>query len=381
MTYEEMRGIDDMLLVHSFTPAASFKSEEAQDFQHSNSIPIDDSSRSILRKCLLGCHKIFKDFHRDLKLIAPNLCVVKIENSQEEQSVNLAVVMETSKTKLDINIWTQISELIEDYENNRLKEVKFRLADYICVEEIYKKLLRDLKNLSSLPNSGNHKKIKESINSLYIHLIENRFVEFYGYSLAVDLFRDFIRLKNIDYFKRFAFMLTGLLHISISKTKVSLLEIFYKFDEIYFEDLNKQLTKMNAMAIKVDDQNFDIVCTSKLLNIYKGKLFKALKTYEKSNVNDECDQENFVEKYEEILKWNALVREFVNMYLSNFSVEKIDNMPFARDEKESKNISYNPGLLDVYWLSARSVKMLGLKQEVESFKQKISGLYLMTKNF
>jgi hypothetical protein len=380
VTYDEIKGINDMILVHSFTPASSFKSEEAQEFQHSNSIPIDDSSRSILKNCLLGCQKIFQDFHKDLKLIAPNLCVVKIENTQEEQSINLAVVMETSKTKLEINIWTKISELIEDYENNRLKEVKFLLADYICVEEIYRKLIRDLKNLSSLSNSGNHKSIKESINSLYIHLIENRYVEFYGYSFAVDLFRDFIRSKNIEYFKRFAFVLAGLLHISISKTKVSLLEIFYKFDEIYFEDLNKQLTKMNAMAIKVDDNNFDIVCTSKLLNIYKGRLFKVLKMYEKSNLNDECDQENFVEKYEEILKWNALVREFVNMYLSNFSVEKIDNMPFARDEKESENISYNPGLLDVNWLSARSVKVLGLKQEVDSFKQKISGLYLMMKS-
>ena len=379
LVFDELKNLNDFIMQSSFTPISEFKSEDANEFQSGNSIPIEDLNRSILKKCLIGCHKIFQDFNKDLKNIDSNLCLVRVEsNGQEEARTNFAVVFESSKTKLELNLWTQISELIQDYENDRLKESSFKLPDYVRVEDIYMKVIRDLTKLDS---SSNKEKFNQCTNSIYIHLIENRLIEFYGYVQAVDLFEEFIKLKNTNYFKSFTYMLTGLLHVSVSKLQVPLLEIFYKFNGVYFEDLNEQLKKLNANAIITDDRTIDIVCKSNLLNSYKGKLFKILRLYEKSIYRDVDDQENLGEKYENALKWNALVREFLNLYLSNFSINKIENMPFERDDEESKNFSYDQNLLDVHWLSLRSVKILGLKKEVDSFKQKITDLYFITKKF
>lgn len=102
-------------------------------------------------------------------------------------------------------------------------------------------------------------------------------------------------------------------------------------------------------------------------------MFKILRSYEKSTNRDDGN-DNIGEKYENIVKWNALVKEFFNLYLSNFSECKIDTMPFAREDEESKNFSYDQNLLDVSWISSKSVKILGLKREVDNFRQKINDL-------
>ena len=373
LVYGELKNINDFIFQSSFTPISAFKSEDSNEFKYENSIPIEDTNRSVLKKCLLGCHKIFQDFNRDLKQIASNLCLTMVENNSQEDEVrtNVVVVLESSKTKMELNVWTGVCELIEDYENIRLKESTFKLPDYSCVETIYMKVIRDL---TKLENSLSKKEIlRQLIDSIYIHMIENRFIEFYGYTRAVDAFEEFIKLRNVVYFKSFTYLLTGLLRVSVRKRTNNLLEIFYKFDGIYFEDFNEQLKKVNASAILTDNNMVDIICKSNLLNSYKGNLFKILRSYEKSTNRDDGN-DNIGEKYENIVKWNALVKEFLNLYLSNFSECKIDNMPFAREDEESKNFSYDQNLLDVSWISSKSVKILGLKREVDNFRQKINDL-------
>ena len=372
MTYEELQNLDDIILQSSFTSLTEFKSEQSSEVNHNNTIPLDDLGQSILKKCILGCNQIFHDFNKELKNISPNLCVIRIEDTDNNGiSDNLAVVFGTSKDNFELNLWNKVTKLIEDYENSRLKLSKFKISEIFKIEEIYMKIIEKLLNLESLKNTGKFANFNHFIKTIYIHLIENRLIEFYGYANAVDTFEAFIKHKNIEHFKRFTYMAQGLLDFSIKlKKSNALLEIFYKFNDFFFKDINEQLKQIQAKAIKHGD-SIQIVCTDKKLITYRGNFFKSLRDYEKSTFTNKS-QEGICQNYEEILKWNGLAKEFLKMYLLNFSCNVIERMPFSRQDKNSKDIKFDQNLLDITWLTDRSVRLLGIKTEVVSFEEKMS---------
>ena len=378
MTYEELSSLKELILYSSFTPLSQFKTETSKTINLDKVIPIDASDQRLLCKCLFRCHQIFTDFSSDLKAISPDLSLIKLKDDDDDEDDNdsenqkddvMAIVLESTQGNMNI-LESQVAALIEDYEEKRLKLAKFKLPPLLAIKEVYMQLVQDLSKLDTSVSALNTHLTQNLISSfksikvIFVHLIENQFLEFYGCSQAVDQYEVYIQEKNEHALKKFSHRINFLLDVTLKVKKNNLLEVLFKFDDIYYDDLNRQLEKLDAFARRESDRIM-LVCKSKTLLRYRAEFMKKLRKTPK-----EADATLF-SKYEEILRWNTLANEFLSMYLDNFSKEKIVKMPFSRSDAKSKSFVYDENSLEVTWLTETSIQLIGLKTQVDAFKQQI----------
>jgi hypothetical protein len=127
-----------------------------------------------------------------------------------------------------------------------------------------------------------------------------------------------------------------------SKPKIAL---FFKFDDLYFNDFNSKVAALGAQAIKLKDQKMKIKFIS--LN----------------------NQPNAMKKKH----WKNSIQQFLSDYLSHFSTQVL-SLPFKRDDPQTANIMYDKNTLEVAWCSQTELHIFGLKSEIENFKQRIFNL-------
>ena len=316
-------------------------------------IIINDAAEGrLLSRCLIECHKVYLDFKKGLNEISPDISLALIKNEDEEKNERVFVVTARPNTQ---EIKNKINKLIIDYEYGYLKQSSFDLGENLKHKEIFNDLLIDLKA----------KKGVEDLNKILLDLYaSNRVVcaliydktkfEVYGYTKAVENVEDYIKQVSNKVVLRFCNELRKRLDFKVKYKKKYNLDVKYatfnRFDGIYFDDLNRQLKKLDAKAVKLNgDKAIEFSCTNDELRNFDRKTFDQL---------------------EEISKWKSRVEEFLKLYVNNFDFEIIQT-PFSRNDEKAKNFLYDRNSLDIVWATDDKLEVFGLKTEIYKLKQTI----------
>lgn len=288
----------------------------------------------ILKKSIQSCCKIYLDFKEDLKSIDYDLI---------ESNSDLFII-----SKSDNNNIIQINKLLNEYETKKVKEEFIKLDQILQSNAI---LLETVNNENSL---NEIRKIMtvfyKSDQVIHVQLNDNNEFQLYGYSKAVDGFKDYLKLKIDKAINKILKQNQAKLEFTLKISDELKTALFSKFNGIYLSDLIKRLEELNAFAINLDsNSSFQIGC-----------LDKSLK---KKNLN-------MINKVNE---WRDRVDHFLKIYFdkAQFVYDTIQ-IPFYKYDSLASQFLYDKNSLDIKWIDENTIDVFGLKTEIENLKIRIN---------
>jgi hypothetical protein len=303
------------------------------------------STRSILK-----CNQIFKDFNKDLEHISPNISL-RLNDSK------VIVTFDDGKKEL---LERKINDLCSVYDTEKLSALNISIQ-FINHKKIYEIFFKNLITINS--NAEINRKFQNlhgSNKCVQINLIENNsIIEIYGYKKAVTLCEFFVRRCFGKSGLELKKILKKCLDIKYDNKINPLVDVFNKFDNnIFLSILNKSLLQLNAIAI-LSDWNKTIKIESFNdfdLNIGKNRIVK------RHLFSMLCPIGN------DIFTWSDNVNKCIKSFLSNFALVTL-KIPFKPTDQETSHILYDKNRLDIVWLNENTIRILGIKTEIENFKK------------
>ena len=127
---------------------------------------------------------------------------------------------------------------------------------------------------------------------------------------------------------------TSVSKLTLTTKRYPKLKLFFMFKDLYFNDLNEQLMRE-----------------------------KLVESIVRSNLDESLVFRNCAESSES-------VRKFVELYMEKFVYEVVE-VPFEHGDEMCKQIKYDANRLDIVWIGDCKLRLFGLVENVNSFKEKI----------
>ncbi len=321
---------------------------------------IDPKAYDLLELCLFNCKKIREDFTEDMKQICPDCELIAFRESENEKKIHFAFDLTNAYMNDQLkksNLKRFLNQLMDDYDRIRTNLIRIGLNEFfVHAEEAFSRLCSNLLSKKSIEDQIKKIKLLYNADSIVeVTIKQKEFVEIYGYKKAVELFEEYVRNR-----------LSKTKHVltTIAKEKLTFkfsakhdprLNVFFKFNNLYFENFAKQLSEkfMGKASKQSDSSSIQISCQN-----------DDLKSLANRNI----------EKLDLVFKWRSKCDDFIDIYLKNFSYE-VFPMPFTKNDAKCNQLEYDSTKLEVSWLSETELELCGLQNEVNQFKDTVSQLF------